>query len=43
MPIPDKKHYTAEEFFRLFPESNSERYELYEAEVVAMASPSIQH
>lgn len=43
MPIPDKKYYTAEEFFKMFPESNSERYELYEGEVVAMASPNIIH
>ena len=43
MPIPDKKHYTAEEFFKMFPESNSERYELYEGEVVAMASPNELH
>ena len=43
MPLPDKQKYTADEFFKMFPESNSERYELYQGEVVAMASPSIQH
>ena len=43
MSLPDKQKYTADEFFKMFPESNSERYELYEGEVVAMASPSIQH
>ena len=43
MPLPEERKYTADEFFSMFPESNSERYELYEGKVVAMASPSIQH
>ena len=43
MALPEQLKYTADEFFSMFPESNSERYELYEGEVVAMASPSIQH
>ena len=43
MALPEKQSYTADEFFKMFPESNSERYELHKGEVVAMASPSIQH
>ena len=43
MTLPEKQRYTADEFFKMFPESNSERYELHKGEVVAMASPSIQH
>lgn len=43
MGLPAEKRYTAEEFFAIFPESNSERYELHEGEIVAMASPTEQH
>lgn len=27
MQLPDKQKYTSDEFFRIIPESNSERYE----------------
>ena len=43
MPYPKDRKYTAEEFFALIPESNSEMYELYNGEIVALASPSILH
>ncbi len=43
MPFPKSYKYTAEEFFALTPESNSEMYELYDGEIVALASPSILH
>lgn len=43
MTLPKEKKITAEEFFAWIPESNSERYELWNGEIVAMASPSIQH
>lgn len=43
MPFPKDRRYTAEEFFRLTPESNSEQYELIDGEVVALAAPNILH
>ncbi|MEE5993685.1 MAG: Uma2 family endonuclease [Oscillospiraceae bacterium] len=46
MALPERelKKITADEFFEMFPEeSNSERYELHEGEIVAMASPNEQH
>lgn len=43
MPFPRDHKYTAEEFFKLTPESNSERYELINGEIVALAAPSILH
>ena len=43
MALPEKQSYTADEFFKMFPESNSERYELHKGEVVAMASPNELH
>lgn len=42
MPIPQKKYYTADEFFNLTNESN-ERVELRDGEIVAMSSPSEIH
>lgn len=43
MPFPKDGKYTAEEFFALIPESNNERYELHNGELVALASPSLKH
>ena len=43
MPYPKDKKYTAEEFFALTPESNSEMYELYDGEIFALASPGTIH
>lgn len=44
MPFPVGKHYTAEEFFALHPEeSNSERYELMNGEIIALAAPTLEH
>lgn len=43
MAIPQDKKYTAEEFFALTPESNSERYELIKGEIIMQAMPSVQH
>ena len=43
MSVPDKKYYTAEEFFAMIPESTSERCELINGEIVAMGSPSEMH
>lgn len=43
MPFPKEVRYTAEEFFKLIPESNSELYELLEGEIVALASPGTLH
>lgn len=43
MPFPKNHKYTAEEFFELTPESNSERYELIYGEIAALASPSEIH
>lgn len=43
MALPEEKRYTADEFFRMFPESNSEHYELLNGEIVAMASPNETH
>lgn len=43
MAIPQEKKYTANEFFALTPESNSERYELIKGEIVALAAPNINH
>lgn len=42
MAIPRKKHYTAEEFFELIPETN-ERCELINGEIVYQASPNTVH
>jgi Uma2 family endonuclease len=35
--------YTAEEFFRIVPESGSERFELLDGEIVGLAAPSVNH
>lgn len=44
MPFPVGKHYTAEEFFTLHPEeNNSERYELMNGEIIALAAPTLEH
>ncbi len=43
MPFPKDHKYTAEEFFALTPESDSERYELINGEIIALAAPSIMH
>lgn len=43
MPFPRDHKYTAEEFFKLTPESNSERYELINGEIFAQAAPSEAH
>ena len=43
MGLPKEKIYTAEEFFAITPDNNSERYELYDGEIVALAAPSIGH
>ncbi len=43
MTNPGQKHYTAEEFFAMLPESNSQRCELINGEIIAMASPSELH
>jgi len=44
LPERELKKITADEFFEMFPEESvSERYELHEGLVVAMASPTIQH
>ncbi len=43
MPIPGIKRYTADEFFAITPESNSERYELIDGAIVALAAPSVFH
>lgn len=43
MPFPKDHKYTAEEFFKLTSESNSERYELINGEIVALAAPSELH
>ena len=43
MPYPRDHKYTAEEFFKLTPESNSERYELINGDVLALASPTEIH
>ena len=43
MPFPKDHKYTAEEFFKLTPESNSERYELINGEIFALAAPSEIH
>lgn len=42
MPIPSRR-YTAEEFFALTPENNSDRYELICGEIYALAAPSEIH
>ena len=43
MPTPRDHKYTAEEFFKLTPENESERYELINGEIVAQAAPSEIH
>lgn len=43
MPTPRDHKYTAEEFFKLTPENESERYELINGEIVAQAAPSTIH
>lgn len=43
MAIPQEKKYTADEFFAITPESNSERYELINGEIVDLAAPNINH
>ena len=42
MPLSDKRKYTAEEFFKLVPETN-ESYELINGEVIMQAAPSGVH
>lgn len=42
MPLSKEQKYTAEEFFKLVPETN-ESYELINGEIVAQAAPSILH
>ncbi len=43
MPFPEGHRYTAEEFLKLTSENESERYELINGEVFALAAPSIFH
>lgn len=43
MPFPRDHKYTAEEFFKITPENESERYELINGEIVAQAAPSTIH
>ena len=46
MALPERrlKKITADEFFEMFPEETvSERFELHEGEIVAVASPTVQH
>ncbi len=43
MPFPRDRKYTAEEFFALFPEDDGQMYELYNGEIVALASPNRLH
>ena len=43
MPFPRDHKYTAEEFFKLTPENESERYELINGEIFAQAAPSEIH
>lgn len=42
MPTPDKRKYTAEEFFDMIPET-TERNELINGEIIAQASPNTAH
>ncbi|MBP5361438.1 MAG: Uma2 family endonuclease [Ruminococcus sp.] len=43
MPFPRDHKITAEEFFKLTPDNDSERYELINGEVFAQAAPSTSH
>ncbi len=43
MPFPKENRYTADEFFKLTSESNSERYELIDGEIIALSAPSEIH
>ena len=43
MPFPRDHKYTAEEFFKLTNENDSERYELINGEIIAQAAPSTSH
>ena len=43
MPFPRDHKYTAEEFFKLTPENESERYELINGEIFAQSAPSTIH
>ena len=43
MQFPKENKMTAEEYFALTPEDNSERYELINGELVALAAPSFAH
>lgn len=43
MPIPMDRKYTADEFFKLVPESNNEMYELRNGEIISLASPNRMH
>lgn len=43
MPYPRDHKYTAEEFFKLTPENDSERCELINGEIVSQAGPSEVH
>lgn len=43
MPFPRDHKYTAEEFFALIPEDDGQMYELYNGEIVDLASPSLNH
>ena len=43
MPAPENKKYTADEFFNITKDADTERYELYKGEIIVLASPSIIH
>ena len=43
MPFPNDHKYTAEEFFKLTAENDSERFELINGELLSQAAPSINH
>ena len=43
MPFPRDHKYTAEEFFKLTPENEYERYELINGEIFAQSAPSAIH
>lgn len=43
MPFPKDHKYTAEEFFSLIPENDSQQHELIDGEIVALSAPSIIH
>lgn len=43
MPYAKKHKYTAEDFFKITPENDSERYELINGEIFALAAPNEIH